>query len=192
VISFIRGRLAQKRQSSIVIDVGGIGYEVFVDENTLHGLHIGEEVTLQTAQVIREDSQTLYGFITDQDLGLFHLLCSVSGVGPKMALVILSSLGVNGVQKAVAEADDQLFKSVSGVGPKTAKLIILALTGKLITSDTHAYQPIQQNVIKALIGLGYSERVAKETVAGIEVKSDDEALLLKSALAKLSKAKGLN
>lgn len=190
MISFVRGLVSSKRANSVVLDVSGIGYEVFVFEHLLQDMHLGDEVTLQTAHIIREDSQVLFGFNAVDELNIFNLLCSVSGVGPKMAMAILSSIGVSGVNKAVHQADDQMFKSVSGVGPKTAKLIILSLSGKLVTDETSNYRPVQQSVIKALVGLGYSDRVAKEVLSNIGADIDDEAALLKTALANLSKSKG--
>jgi len=151
-------------------------------------ISIGDKLTLNIAHIVKEDSETLYGFMSIEELQAFQLLCSVNGVGPKSALAVLGKLGVSGVEAAVSNADDALFRSVSGIGPKTAKLIVLSLTGKLVSSDSAPGSSSSQTVISALVGLGYVERQAKSAVESI-AKDDPnlaEQELLKRSLAALS------
>ncbi|MEY2816405.1 MAG: hypothetical protein RJA78_981, partial [Actinomycetota bacterium] len=118
----------------------------------------------------------------------FNLLCSVSGVGPKSALAVMGTLGVEGLAQAVASADDSMFRSVSGIGPKTAKLIVLSLTGKLglTGSESKPSTTSEANVVSALIGLGYQERAAKRAVEDIAEQRMTEAEILRGALSNLA------
>lgn len=188
MIAFLRGEVVRIDSGSVVLDVAGVGYNVFVGTNTSASLRVGDTTTIHTAHIIREDSSSLYGFLNTEELSLFNLLGSVNGVGPKTALGILSQLGAEGVHHAVAQADDARFKSVTGVGPKTAKLIVLSLTGKLVLTETPG-SDLQQSIVAALVTLGYQDRVARTVVAEIDSTGLDEAEVLKLALANLAKAK---
>jgi Holliday junction DNA helicase RuvA len=190
VIASLNGTVTRKDISSLVLETGGVGYLVSVLPQTSADISIGQELSLQTAQIFREDSQSLYGFITTEELSVFQLLCSVSGVGPKSALAIVGQLGVSGVGDAVNTANDEMFRSVSGVGPKTAKLIVLTLSGKLVMGAS-AQSSVGEQVISALVNLGYLERTARETLKQVETDSQltTEGELLKAALAFLSKSR---
>jgi Holliday junction DNA helicase RuvA len=159
-------------------------------------LKVGISVKFHTAHIIREDSQLLFGFQSEEELAAFNLLCSVSGVGPKSALSVIGSLGVEGLSKAVASADDSMFKSVSGIGPKTAKLIVLSLSGKLVSvANQSAPSSIQvANVTSALVGLGYQERSVRKTVEEASAAHPEcsEQQLLRFALALLSNARKID
>jgi Holliday junction DNA helicase RuvA len=173
-----------------VIEVAGIGYRVVMGSQSLSKLKISEEVLVHTAQIFREDSVTLYGFVDQAELELFNLLGTVNGVGPKSALAIVNQLGVDGITQAVTSADDGAFKSVSGVGPKTAKLIILSLTGKLIVGSDSS-SPGSSTLVQALVNLGYQEKVARVAIESAlkENESLSESDLLKRALTFLAQSK---
>ena len=170
MISSVRGPVRSAVGSTVVIEVGGVGLAVQVTPATALGLRINEEARLVTILIVREDSLTLYGFLSADELAVFELLVGVTGVGPKSALGVLAVLTPNQIAQAVNGDDDGVFRKVSGIGPKTAKLIVLSLTGKLAvtaaTSPTRApgATSVAASVQAALIGLGWSERVAAEAV----------------------------
>jgi Holliday junction DNA helicase RuvA len=147
-----------------------VGLAVQVTPATALGVRLDEEARLVTILIVREDSLTLYGFPTSDELAVFELLVGVTGVGPKSALGVLAVLTPDQIAKAVADDDDGVFRKVSGIGPKTAKLIVLSLAGKLaVTAASTPKRPaaaatVAASVQAALIGLGWSERVAAEAV----------------------------
>jgi Holliday junction DNA helicase RuvA len=133
-------------------------------------MRIGEEALVMTTLIVREDSLTLYGFPSADELSVFELLVGVTGVGPKSALGVLDVLTPNQIAQAVSADDDGAFRKVSGIGPKTAKLIVLSLAGKLTVTSASAptrapgATSVAASVQAALIGLGWTERVAAEAV----------------------------
>jgi len=189
VIAQLTGSVLRRKAGQLVIDANGVGYLVSVTPEVYQASFSEEKVSLHISHIIREDSQTLYGFSTEEELETFVLLCSVSGVGPKSAMSVLAQLGVSGVASAVATSDDTMFRSVSGVGPKTAKLIVLSLTGKLVSEQVVGHQTAAgSSVISALVGLGYQEKNARsavETVTSSKTNST-ESEILKQALAILA------
>jgi Holliday junction DNA helicase RuvA len=188
VIASLKGTVTRSSIGQIVLDVNDVGYLVHLTLETSSGIANGDMLMLNIAHVIKEDSETLYGFVSLEELDAFQLLCSVSGVGPKSALTVLGKLGVSGVETAVSTADDGMFRSVSGIGPKTAKLIVLSLTGKLVSGDSSKTSTNAQTVINALVGLGYAERQAKAAVDSVASGDSNlsEQELLKRSLATLS------
>ena len=191
MIARLHGTVIRKNSSTAVIDVSGVGYLVQATGITLDSVKVGEVATLEISQVFREDAVLLFGFRDIEELQIFETLCTVNGVGPKSALLILNHLGVNGVVEAVAKADDNMFRSVSGIGPKTAKLIVLSLTGKLVLGDTSEVSEVTKKVLQALVNLGYSEKVAKDAIKSLDATKNDlsEQELLKLALAQLSSSR---
>lgn len=153
-----------------MIEVGGVGLSVQVTPATALGVRLNDEAQLLTTLIVREDSLTLYGFPSGDELVVFELLVGVTGVGPKSALGVLAVLTPDQIAQAVAAEDDGAFRKVSGIGPKTAKLIVLSLAGKLaVTAASMPKRPaaaatVAASVQAALIGLGWSERVAAEAV----------------------------
>ncbi|KFF60636.1 ATP-dependent DNA helicase RuvA [Cryobacterium sp. MLB-32] len=171
MISSVRGPVLSAVGSTVVIEVGGVGLGVQVTPTTALSLRINDETRLLTLLIVREDSLTLYGFPTSEELSVFELLVGVTGVGPKSALGVLGVLTPNQIAQAVADDADAVFRKVSGIGPKTAKLIVLSLAGKLAvtTPSSASSRPtgsasVAASVQAALIGLGWSERVAAEAV----------------------------
>ena len=190
VIASLTGTITRLGLTDCVIEVSGVGYLVNITAKASLSLKSESQVRFNIAQIIREDSQALYGFENEAELAAFNLLCSVSGVGPKSALSVIGALGVDGVAQAVGNADDSMFRSVTGVGPKTAKLIVVTLTGKIVGEAGESSSPQVSNVVTALVGLGYQERPARKVVEDINASgSMSESDLLRSALAKLSTAR---
>ena len=184
----------------VVIDVGGVGFFVFVPGDVAHTAKVGEQLRLHTNLIVREDALTLYGFAEPLELEVFTQLLSVTGVGPKSALGVLGHLTVDQIATAVADDDDAPFRRVSGIGPKTAKLIVVQLAGKLQPPATAAERgapagdAIVNQVAAALVGLGWSEKVANEAAAETaEAASESDRAsvpaLLRQALAALGPAK---
>jgi Holliday junction DNA helicase RuvA len=198
MISSLRGRVLHLEPESVVIDVHGVGYAVALTTQHSRELHLGDDVVLHTSLIVREDAMSLFGFRDREELEVFGRLLSVSGVGPKSALGVLSSLTVDQIAGAVADEDDAPFRRVSGIGPKTAKLIVVQLAGKLrapARGGADAAAPargLAEQVVAALTALGWSERVALDAVATVVEDAPAGATvpaLLKLALAHLGPAR---
>ena len=165
MIGRLTGLLAEKTPPQVLIDVNGVGYEVDVPMSSFYNLPaLGERTTLLTHFIVREDAQQLFGFLTAAERGTFRQLIKISGVGPRMALGLLSGLSVAELTQAVALQQTARLVKVPGIGKKTAERLLLELKGKLapdlgqpgaaVTSDA------QIDIVQALIALGYSERDA--------------------------------
>lgn len=165
MIGRLHGKLLEKNPPQILIDVSGVGYEVDVPMSTFCNLpEVGGELTLHTHFVVREDAQLLYGFATLAERAVFRALIKISGVGPKIALALLSGITVNQLKDAVDRGETGLLTKVPGIGKKTAERLVLELKGKLAgTGAATAAVPTsgaRADVAAALIALGYSEREA--------------------------------
>ncbi|MEW1833644.1 Holliday junction branch migration protein RuvA [Microbacterium sp. NPDC079995] len=197
MISSLRGRVLHLEPDSVVIDVHGVGYSVAVTAQHARQLHLGDEVFVHTSMIVREDAMLLFGFEDRSELDVFGHLLSVSGVGPKSALGVLSALTVDQIAGAVADEDDAPFRRVSGIGPKTAKLIVVQLAGKLTaptrtTPGAPAAPGLGVQLTAALVALGWSERVASDTAENVLSEAPGGAsvpALLKLALAHLGPAR---
>ena len=200
MISSLHGVVLHAASDLVVIEVGGVGFSVAVPADVAHTARVGERLQLHTSLIVREDSLSLFGFAERDELEIFGLLLGVTGVGPKSALGVLSHLTVDQIAEAVTAEDDAPFRRVSGIGPKTAKLIVLQLAGKVhapapgARTSSAAPDDIDQ-VTAALVGLGWSEKVAVEAAAQtIEEASDAERAsvpaLLRRTLALLGPAQG--
>jgi holliday junction DNA helicase RuvA len=164
MIGKLTGTLAEKNPPEVIVDCGGVGYEVQVPMSTFYNLPgLGERVTLLTHFVVREDAQILYGFGAPQERSTFRQLIKISGIGPKMALGVLSGMSVAELSQAVTLQDPNRLTKIPGIGKKTAERLMLELKGKLgadlgihatITNDNQA------DILQALIALGYSDRDA--------------------------------
>ncbi|MCU1556697.1 MAG: Holliday junction branch migration protein RuvA [Microbacteriaceae bacterium] len=179
MISSVRGIVLGVAGTTAVIEVGGVGLSVSVTPQHALSLRVGAEATVRTALIVREDDLSLFGFVDTDELAVFDLLRGVTGVGPKSAMGVLAAMTPGQVATAVATEDDSAFRKVSGIGPKTAKLIVLSLAGKMQVAPTAAQNApvakatVSDSVLVALVGLGWSERVAAQAV--------DEALAGASA-----------
>ncbi len=195
MISSLRGTVMAVAGSSVVIEVGGVGFAVNVTPRHALELKAGSEATISTALIVRDDELSLYGFSDPGQLQVFDLLRGVTGVGPKSALGVLATLTPDEVAQAIADEDDSAFRKVPGIGPKTAKLIVVSLAGKiaLLSPRSPAAQPgdaVTESVVAALTGLGWPEKVAAQAAAEAYEAADtvDRAnvqLLLRQALALL-------
>lgn len=165
MIGRLHGKLLEKNPPQILIDVSGVGYEVDVPMSTFCNLpEVGGELTLHTHFVVREDAELLYGFATLAERAVFRALIKISGIGPKIALALLSGITVDQLKDAVDRGETGLLTKVPGIGKKTAERLVLELKGKLAgTGAATAAVPTsgaRADVAAALIALGYSEREA--------------------------------
>lgn len=189
MIAYVKGTLEELEQDAALIDVGGLGYRVYTpisEELIRHG--IGSEVRLYTYLNVREDAMVLYGFLEKSTLSLFEQLISVTGVGPRSALMILSTLSPQQVISAVISDDKKTLSSVSGIGAKTASRIILDLKDKVgkigITSEDSGFAVPQaavqagpyQEAVEALVSLGFSQSEASRAVSRVTASSGDLSL----------------
>jgi Holliday junction DNA helicase RuvA len=189
VIGRLAGVLVEKHPPTLLVDAGGVGYEVDVPMSTFYGLPaLGERVTLLTHLVVREDAQQLFGFATHAERNAFRALIKISGVGARTALAVLSGLSVEELAQAVTRQDAATLKRLPGIGQKTAERLLLELKGKLgagIEAGAAASElpDAAGDVLRALLALGYSEReaasAARQVPAGTGV-SDGIRIALKS------------
>lgn len=200
MISSLHGAVLHSTADQVIIDVGGVGFSVAVPADVAHTATVGEKLLLHTSLIVREDSLSLFGFADRSELEIFGLLISVTGVGPKSALGVLSHLTVDQIAEAVTGEDDAPFRRVSGIGPKTAKLIVLQLAGKVhpvgAGSKPVKIGPVDvvDQVTAALVGLGWSEKVAAEAAAQTAAEASEAerasvAPLLRRTLALLGPAR---
>lgn len=198
MISSLHGTVLHATADQVVLEVGGVGFAVAVPVDVAHTAAVGEELRLHTSLIVREDALSLYGFAERDELEIFGLLISVTGVGPKSALGVLSHLTVDQIAEAVTAEDDAPFRRVSGIGPKTAKLIVVQLAGKVRASAPAAAPAAAVSVVDqvtaALVGLGWSEKVAAEAAAqtaseATEAERSAVAPLLRRTLALLGPAR---
>lgn len=200
MISSLHGSVLHTSSDQVVIDVGGVGFSVAVPADVAHTATVGERLLLHTSLIVREDALSLYGFADRSELEIFGLLISVTGVGPKSALGVLSHLTVDQIAEAVNAEDDAPFRRVSGIGPKTAKLIVVQLAGKVQPTGIASKAPasggsdVVDQVTAALVGLGWSEKVAAEAATQTAAEATDAersavAPLLRRTLAMLGPAR---
>jgi Holliday junction DNA helicase RuvA len=171
MIATLRGEITQIEESAVTVEVGGVGLRVFVPAPVRSRLKVGETALLYTHLVVREDALTLYGFETQADRELFHLLLGVDGVGPKVSLAVLSTLTVETVQRAVLSEESEILSRVPGVGRRTAQKIILHLHGKIKPEDAlsqvAAMSDRDSEVLAALTSLGYSVVEAQTAIQSL-------------------------
>ena len=185
MIAYVKGTLAEKSPSRVIVDVGGVGYEAFIPLSTFDRLPAaGEAVKLHTYHCVREDAQTLYGFATEREREMFELVTTVSGVGPKIALAVLSGLTIGDLQLAIAEGNAKRLASVKGIGKKTAERIVIDLKDKVnpieavanatAASADDAKAGMVRDALLALTALGFNEDTARKQVQ--KVLADDPAV----------------
>jgi len=193
LIGRLTGKLAAKQPPQVLVDVGGVGYELDVPMSSFYSLPAtGETVTLFTHLVVREDAHILYGFISLEERSAFRQLIRISGVGARTALAVLSGLSVSELTQAVALQDAARLTKIPGIGKKTAERLLLELKDKLgielATSAASARPaPATSDILRALLALGYSE---KEAVAAIRQLPEGASVSdgIRGALRLLSKA----
>ena len=173
MINYLKGKVFKKDTKSIILLINNIGYKVFLNEKQLEEPKIGSEKEYYIYSNIKEDLFDLYGFDSEGALDFFEKLISVSGVGPKSALNILSLTDLSNLKQAITSGEPSLLQQVSGIGKKTAERLVVELKEKIIVDLSEQSPVIQGNkqVVEALISLGYKEKDAREAVK--ELKSDD-------------------
>lgn len=174
MIGRLSGTLLEKNPPQVLLDVGGVGYEVNVPMSTFYNLpKIGEKVALLTQLIVREDAHLLYGFGTEAERATFKQLLKVSGVGPKVGLAVLSGMSVNDLAEAVATQESGRLTKVPGIGKKTAERLLLELKDKLkvdvrISVGGEAAKPSSAaDILNALISLGYNDKEALYAIKGL-------------------------
>ena len=201
MIAHLQGVLVVKTVERVVLDVHGVGYQAVVPLSTYYALpDLQERVTLLTTLYVREDTMRLYGFATPEEQEMFELLISVSSVGPRLALNMLSSLTAVDLRQTIAQAETRRLQAIPGVGRKTAERVVLELQEKmaalglsasgqsslLVTAD----EQVMQDVISALLNLGYRQQEAEKAMRAARAKQDDRLTLealLKDALQVLAR-----
>ena len=160
MIASIQGNVIRLGEDYLVVDAGGIGYQVYVPTQLFDGLRLGEQISLLTQLIVREDSMTLFGFRDQDELGLFQELIRVNGVGPRLALETLATHSPDVIKRAVLNKQEEVFAQVAGIGKKTAQKIILSLEDRISFEDQLLYSSetagINDEVQEALLSLGYS------------------------------------
>jgi Holliday junction DNA helicase RuvA len=208
VIASLTGTVAGVRLDALVIDVQGVGYLVHATPSTLATLRHGSTVSLATSMVVREDSLTLFGFVDDDERAVFEAAQTVSGVGPRLALAMLAVHSPDALRAAVDTADLKMLERVPGIGRKGAQRIALELSGKLgasvaaipaggEASRTGAGADRREEVVAALVGLGWTQKVADDALARVleadarsAVAPDEVAETLRAALRSLGGRRG--
>jgi Holliday junction DNA helicase RuvA len=196
--SYIRGELAEINPDHIVIDVGGIGYMVYISGQAMNDLPvIGDVVKVQTFLYIREDIMMLYGFLEKDEMEMFRQLISVSGIGPKGAMGILSALPVDDLRFAVLSGDSKAIAKAPGIGAKTASRVVLELKDKISLEDAFekklehgekggaksAEHSVKNDAVLALAALGYSQTESMKAVSKVEITEEmDVEEVLRAAL----------
>jgi len=168
MIGRLTGKLLSKNPPQVLLEVAGVGYEVEVPMSTFFGLPAtGDSVTLHTHLVVREDAHVLYGFATLEERATFRRLIRISGVGARTALSVLSGLSVSELAQAVTLQDSTRLTKVPGIGKKTAERLLLELKGKILDVEAKPASGGSNDVLNALVGLGYSEKEALAAVKGL-------------------------
>lgn len=200
LISYIKGTVAYKGKDSVVIENHGIGYQIKVPSRVLEGVNSGEEAMLHTYLYVREDQLALFGFSSIQELETFQILLGISGIGPKAALSVLSTMSVEDLYYAVFSEDAKSIAKTPGIGPKGAKRMIIELKDKLNLEDLESVSGAEEaapqssstegdsiaDTVQALVALGYSNGEAYRAVHSVpEAEKLDAERLLKEALKKV-------
>ena len=191
MISFLRGQVIHKANNYFILETANIGYQIFASENFLNNIKTGEEREVFTHHQIKEDASDLYGFNSVDDLELFEMLISVSGVGPKSALGVTNIATSDDIKDSIIRGDANLLTKVSGIGKKTAERLVLELKSKVVRlgggkiSTLNASISLGSDEIDALVSLGYSISEARDALNNIDSELRDSSLRVKAALKKM-------
>ena len=183
MIGHLSGKILAKTGRELILDVNGVGYQVFVSSRV--SFSTGAETSMFVRTVVREDEISLYGFEQTNERDLFDSLCDVSGIGPKLAMTVIEELGYEQTVSAITGGDERSLQSVTGIGSKTAKLMILSLGGKFDAP----LKPRDSSLVDALINLGWKEREAIEALNSVGNSVDSQQEQLRAALKYLGGAK---
>lgn len=190
MIEFVKGRMVEKTPAYVVIDCNGLGYLLHISLNTYTQIGNDENVSLYAHQVIREDAHLLFGFKSKEERSVFRSLLSVSGVGASTARMVLSSIGPEEVQSAIAQGNVSAFQKIKGIGAKTAQRIIVDLSGKLEKIELAGNQPggmLRQEALSAMVTLGFDKSTAEKAVDKVMAANNNLQVeeLIKLALKNL-------
>src|SRR5512138_2273972 len=178
MIATLRGEIVQVEENALVLEVGGVGLRLFVTAPLRRRMNVGEMILLYTHLVVREDALTLYGFESQSERELFNVLLGVDGVGPKVALSVLSTMTIDSIQRAVFAEEADILSRVPGVGKKTAQKMALHLKDKLKPTDAlarvAAMSDADSEVLAALTALGYSVVEAQAAIQSIAKDAPDD------------------
>ncbi|MBU1132230.1 Holliday junction branch migration protein RuvA [Patescibacteria group bacterium] len=191
MLSYIKGKIILKTEHFLIIENQGLGYKIFVASNISQSAQSGNETELFLYQHVREDSLQLFGFSDYNELSLFELLISVSGIGPKTALGVFALAGVNDIKSAIINNDSSMLKKVSGIGNKTAERIVLELKNKVAGIvgvggiKSKEEMSADSEAVEALTALGFSREKVREVLQEIDPQIKDVRLIVRDALKKL-------
>ena len=191
MIGSLSGKIVDRRGGALIVDVSGVGYQVFVSAYTFGKTAGTEEITLHTHTHVREQEITLYGFVTKDELTIFEALISVSGIGPKAALNILSVAEPDAIRTAIAQKDTSILTKVSGVGKKTAERVVIELENKVsaVSDDTAEGVSADSDAIDALTSMGYSVSEARDALVSVDKDVTDVGEKVRAALKNLGAKK---
>ncbi len=188
MITQIKGQVLLVTEKSVVVNIGAIGYEVFITRDLVSKLKPGQEITLFTYFNVREDAHELYGFATQADLAFFKLLLTVSGIGPKSALNIIDTAKPDDIRQAITHEDVTTLHRIHGLGKKTAERLVTELKDKLELAGTAAVTSSDEAaLLEAIVGLGYSLAEARQAVKEIKGQGDSLSAKIKLALQYLGR-----
>ncbi|OFN77704.1 Holliday junction branch migration protein RuvA [Corynebacterium sp. HMSC074E01] len=202
MIASLRGTVLDIQLDHAVLECAGVGYKVLATPAMLGTLQRGEEARVMTTLVVKEDSMTLYGFTSQDDRDMFHVLQTVSGLGPKLALAALSVMSAGDLAQAIAGEEAARLQKIPGVGKRVAQRLILELKDKvkafapadnaeLSAAAPAAAGPVVEDVVEALIGLGFTDKMARPVVESVVAEQPDAAtpVVLRAALSQLGAKK---
>ena len=191
MIAFVKGTLTDISALGAVVDVGGVGMNLLTSANALKGKKVGDQVQVPTVMVVREDHMTLYGFADANEKDMFLLLQTISGVGPRMALNLISVMGEQKLSSAIANSDIGSLTAVPGIGKKGAQRLILELSDKIASPKNSAITSWRESLITALVGLGWNRKDASSAAEQVQTPENEADLSdsLRAALKILSKTR---
>ncbi|MDR3085879.1 MAG: Holliday junction branch migration protein RuvA [Christensenellaceae bacterium] len=201
MFAYLNGKVAELSADSLVLDVGGVGFQLFCTVAALQGARVGETLKLRTRLNIREDNWEIFGFLTREELLMFDKLVAVSGVGPRTAMGLLSALGVQDLALAVVTGDVKTIRRAPGIGLKTAQRLLLELKDKVSDEELVGLSPAGsqavplaapgpvQDAIEGLMGFGYSSAEAAAAVAAVNAEGVSAPELIRLALRSMARMK---
>lgn len=188
MITHLNGRMIEKTPTNVIIECGGIGYEVKISLNTFSALGNEESLKIYTQFVVREDAQILYGFADQEEREMFNFLVSVSGIGPSTAILMLSGLTPSEIAYAITAEDVATIQGVKGIGAKTAQRVIVDLKDKMLKFEVsddnvgNSNNTLRFDALTALVSLGFDKKQAEKALKKVMKDQDTVELLIKDAL----------
>jgi Holliday junction DNA helicase RuvA len=188
MITHLNGKLIEKNPTNLILECGGIGYEVKISLNTFSSISSNENLLIYTQFIVREDAQLLYGFAIKEERELFNHLISVSGIGPNTAMIMLSSLATEEIAQAIVSEDVRTIQSIKGIGAKTAQRVIIDLKDKMLKFNVSTGNIFAGNntnrfdALTALVSLGFDKKAADKALDKVSTGEETVEKLIKDAL----------